>query len=144
MADLTVTLTEAIKLQNNNQGATVTKTISGVNEVDRRIVTVLTSTNGNEIIKTAGAAGAGTYIPANVKYIRITNLDSTNYVVLFLSDGGHHALFKLEAGKSFILGTPVGFDDVDDIDNFSAATISTIQAKANTASVKLEVFVASA
>ena len=151
MADLTVTITEAITLQNANRGSTFKKTITGVGEVDRRVVTVESDTNGTELFKTAAATGAGTHIPADVKYIRITNLDSTNWMVLFFTDGStQQAMFKVEAGKSFILSTPVGFDtdsgdgNGDDIDEFSAATITSIQAKANSADVKAEIFVATA
>ena len=85
MADLTVTITEAITLQNANRGSTFKKTITGVGEVDRRVVTVESDTNGTELFKTAAATGAGTHIPADVKYVRITNLDSTNYLVLHIS-----------------------------------------------------------
>ena len=151
MADLTVTITEAITLQNANRGSTFKKTITGVGEVDRRVVTVESDTNGTEIFKTGGTTEAGTHIPADVKYIRITNLDSTNWMVLFFTDGSaQQAMFKVEAGKSFILSTPVGFDtdsgdgNGDDIDEFSAATITSIQAKANSADVKAEIFVATA
>ena len=144
MADLTVTITEAITLQNANRGSTFKKTITGVGEVDRRVVTVESDTNGTELFKTAAATGAGTHIPADVKYVRITNLDSTNYIILHFEGNSHYSQHKLDAGKSFILGTPVGLDNNADIDNFSSETITTIQAKANSADVKAEIFVATA
>ena len=70
MADLKVTITEALKLQGNNQGATHTKTISGINEASRRVVNVRTHADGTELIKTAATDGAGTFKTNNIKYIR--------------------------------------------------------------------------
>ena len=147
MADLKVTITEALKLQGNNQGATHTKTISGINEASRRVVNVITGTAGAEIIKTAATDGAGTYKTNNIRYIRITNLDSSNYVLLSLEASSHWAQVKVEAGKSFILGTANGFDNVDTSTNYgsySAVDITRIKAQANTAAVDLEVFIATA
>ena len=147
MADLKVTITEALKLQGNNQGATHTKTISGINEASRRVVNVITGTAGTEIIKTAATDGAGTYKTNNIRYIRITNLDSSNYVLLSLEASSHWAQVKVEAGKSFILGTANGFDNVDTSTNYgsySAVDITRIKAQANTAAVDLEVFIATA
>ena len=140
---LTVSLTESINLNGQEMGATNTNTIASINEVSKRIVTAVIDTNGTEIYKGAATVGAGQFISANVKYIRITNLDDTNYVTLHVEGNAHYAQHKLEAGKSYILNTPVGFDNNADIDNYSPETITTIQAKANTAAVDLEVFVAS-
>ena len=42
-ATLTITLTESIELNGVEQGGTSTKTISSVNEVSKRIVTVTTT-----------------------------------------------------------------------------------------------------
>ena len=141
-ATLTVTLTESISLNGSDQGATNTLTIASVNEVSKRIITVEDAANGTEVYKGGAAAGAGQFISANVKYIRLTNLDDTNFVVLHLEGSSHYSQHKLEAGKSFILPTPVGFDNNADIDNYSAETITTIQAKADSADVDLELFVA--
>ena len=147
MADLKVTITEALKLQGNNQGATHTKTISGINEASRRVVNVRTHADATELIKTAAADGAGTFKTDNIKYIRVTNLDSSNYVLLSLEASGHFAQVKIEAGKSFMMGTANGFDNVDTSSNFSsysAVDITTLKAQANTAAVDLEVFIATA
>jgi len=140
---LTVSLSESITLNGQDMGATNTMSIASVNEVSKRIVTAATDTNGTEIYKGAATAGAGQFISANVKYIRVTNLDDTNYVVLHLQGNAHYVQHKLEAGKSYVLNTPVGFDNDADMDDYSAETITTIQAKAVTAVVDLEVFVAS-
>ena len=142
-ASLSVIVKEKIVLNGKDFGNTTTKNISGIKDVSQRIIRVLTSTNGTQIYAGGSAVGPGTFISANVEYIRISNLDGSNYVILHLEGNSHYAQVKLEAGKSFILGTPVGFDNNADIDNFSSETITKIEAKANTANVDVEVFVAS-
>ena len=146
MATLKVNITESITLNGSNYGAKNTLSVSGVNEVDKRVVTVLAATNGNQIYAGGTVAGQGTFISANVKYIRITNLDSSNHVILHLEGNSKYAQHRLEAGKSYILGTPVGFSDTSDIDSFDdpGETITKIDALASGGSVKLEVYVATA
>lgn len=144
MATLKVNITESITLNGNNFGAKNTLSVSGVNSVNKRIVECITGSGGTQIYAGAAAAASGTFKSADVKYIRITNTDTANYVILNFEGNGHESSHKLEAGKTFILGTPVGFDTEVAIDSFSAETIDTIKAKANTAAVKLEVYVATA
>ena len=69
MATLNVTHTESITLNGQQFGGTNTLAISGINNVDKRIVTVPQS----EIILASfsTAVAAGTYNEANVRYVRI-------------------------------------------------------------------------
>jgi len=142
-ATLTVTISEDITLNSTQQGGTVTQTISNINEVDRRIFTAPTSEV--DIIGFDGSANSmGTYLNTAVKYIRITNLDDSNFVTLGVSDTGSDTFFvKLEAGQSFFMGN-------DDLEIHATGGASSafsqadnISAKADTASVDLEIFVAS-
>ena len=142
MATLKVNITESINLNNSNYGASNTVSISGINEVDKRVVTVLTSTNGTQVYAGGSAAAQGTFITSSVKYIRITNTDTANFVTLSMEDGTARAQFRLEAGKSFIIGNPDHFDNNADIDTAVDNDITKIEAKADTAAVKLEVYVA--
>ena len=143
MATLKVNITEAITINGSNYGAKNTISISGINEVDKRVISAVTATNGTQVYAGAAAAGQGTFIHDNVKYIRITNMDSSNYVTLHLEGSSHYTQIKLEAGKSFILGNSK-IDNNDDIDAFTLVDITKIEAKANSAAVKLEVYVATA
>ena len=130
-------------LNGKDFGNITTKTVSGIKDASQRIFRVLSATNGTQIYAGGTAVGPGTFISTNVVHIRITNLDASNYVILHLEGNSHYAQFKLEAGKRFVLGTPVGFDNNADIDNFSSETITKIEALANSANVDVEVFVAS-
>ena len=143
-ATLTVNISESITLNGVKRGSGATTTISGIGEVSNRIMSITNSTNGTEIIAISTAAGVGTYDKTAVKYLRITNLDDTNFVVIqFTDSSSHHWELKLEAGKSIILGDTSSIDDQADIDNFSASAIAKIIGLANTAAVDVEVYVAS-
>jgi len=141
---LTLTVTEAISLNGTAHGSNNITTVASVNEVMKRIVTVLVATNGTQLYAGGAAAGAGTFISNNVVYIRITNLDDTNGVTLnFTDDSAHYAQFILGAGRSFILNQTNGFDNASDIDSTSGVTITKIEGKASAADVDCEIMVCS-
>ena len=113
MADLTVTITESVVLNNADQGGTHTLTVTGVDDVYKRIVTC---TNAQETTLAHFATEDHTSDAAidleNVKYIRVTNLHSSDGVDLSLQisadeDGAadDSTTILLDAGKSFMMGT---------------------------------------
>ena len=142
---LTTTITEKINLNGKDFGNTTTKKISGIKDVSQRIIRVVTATDGTQLYAGGSAVGPGTFISTNVEYIRITNLDSSNYITLNIwQDATHQAAFRLLAGESFILGETLGFDVSTDIDSVAGGvTFTKIEALANSAAVDVEVFVAS-
>lgn len=100
-ATLKVTVKESIILNGSEQGATNTKSITGINEVSKRILSVPTSEV--QIIAFSTAVAAGTFVESNVRYIRITNKDGTNHITLvFKNEFNHEVSIKLDAGQSFI------------------------------------------
>ena len=100
-ANLTVTLTESVSLNGSEQGATNTLTISNIDEVYKRIVTVPTSEI--TLIEMSTAVANGTFIESDVLYIRITNKDDTNHVSLtFKNEDNDEMGIKLDKGQSFI------------------------------------------
>ena len=160
MADLTITLQEQITLPNNNiEKTSNVKVISGVNQTVRKIDTISTTFSGSgvEILKFVDSEPqqtAGSFVKSDVKYIRITNLDSTNKATLYiLQTDEESVLFDLEAGKTFMLGNAEfnasqggnymvdGY--VDETYYSSFTNFDTIKAKAHTSDVQLEYFVAS-
>jgi hypothetical protein len=149
---LTVSLTESITLNGQEMGATNTKTIASINEVSKRIVTVTTT---EAVIATfsAAAASAGHYIAADVRYIRLTNLDDSNFITLtFRNQDNDEVAIKLDAGQSFIWngdnanGMTAVFNATEDADANSDqafGSLTNIQADANGNSCDLEMLVAS-
>jgi len=141
-ANLTVTLTDSVSLNGQSYGNTNTLTVSEIDEVYNRVVEVPISAFTN-VLELGAASGQGVLKATNVKYIRITNLDDTNYVNLKVF-GTDAMVIKLEAGKSFILGG-VSFDAAAaDIAQGAVAhnTAFIISAEALVAPCDLEVFAA--
>ncbi len=136
-ASLAVTVTEAVTLNGKSYGNINNLTVANVNEVDQRIMTI--PTTEVVVLGYGSAAAAGTFIRANVAYLRITNKDDTNFISLHITSATDDAWVKLEAGKSFMLHN----GDIETAASFSAwASITAISAIANTAAVDIEYFIA--
>ena len=148
-ATLTVTVKESIELNGGEQGATNEKTISSVNEISKRIVTVTTSEV--EVIAMGTAIAAGTFIEGDVRYMRFTNLDDTNFVTLtFKNENDDEFAVKLDAGYSFVYPADNSDGVVDTMDaidgtglTLSLGDLVNVMAIADTASCDMEIFVAS-
>ena len=146
---LKVTIRESITLKGKEQGSATELSISDINEIASRIITVPVSEV--EIIAMSTAVSSGTFVEGDVRYIRITNLDDTNHVSLtFKNEDNDEFGVKLDKGQSFIYNGDMSGGVVDTMD--AAATAITpgtfadlvnITALADTAACDLEVFVAS-
>ena len=140
---LLVRISEELELNGRKFGDIVTKKISGINEVSERIITAATA--GTTVLSLGSSNGAGAFVRDNVKYIRITNLDNSNFVRLALitdAGGNPAAHIKLPALDSFILSSGVAAT-VADGDAVTFDNVTSIVARANTADVDLGIFVAS-
>ena len=152
MATLTITLTEAVTLGDGStdRGTTNTQTVT-VNEVDHRIMDVTTTEVA--ILRFGASNGAGTFKDGTVKYLRITNLDASNFVTLRIQTSDAEYFVKLEPEDHFLLGNSVmdaHEDSVDPARNVSGtglvaslANIDAIYADADTATCQVEYFIAS-
>ena len=151
-ATLTVTLKESIELNGVEQGATNEKTIASINEVSKRIVTVMTAEAELVAVSTAlSASNAGTFIEGDIRYMRFTNLDDTNFVTLtFKNENSDEFAIKLDAGYSFVYPADNSGGVVDTMDAIDGTGLTldycdlvNVTADANTASCDMEIFVAS-
>ena len=152
-ATLTVTLTESITLNGVDHGGTNTLSIGSINEVYKRIVTA--TTTETEILSFhASLFGPGQFLNANVRYIRITNLDDTNNVVLtFKNQDNDECAMLLDKGQSFIFNGDLTNGVQDVINAITAGNVtptlscvgdlSNITVWCDTASCDIEIFVAS-
>jgi hypothetical protein len=116
MADLTVTITEAVTLNGSSRGSTNTLTVAGVDDLYHRIITCPADSETRLVDFHSSVADAtvSAMDVQNVRYIRVTNMDSSNPLTLGLQvDVGEDdtaadssASILLEAGKSFMMGSP--------------------------------------
>ena len=151
-ATMTVRVVESIKLNGTEQGAINTKTITGINEISKRIITITTA---ESVIATfsAAVASAGHYVAADVRYMRFTNKDDTNFITLtFRNQDNDEVAIKLDAGQSFMWAADNSggmvdvfnaTQDADAASDTALGDLTNIQADANTASCDLEMFIAS-
>jgi hypothetical protein len=153
MATLTVTHTESLVLNNKQLGGTNTFNITGVDMHYSRLLKTVASQNNTIVIFRGSEHNADAAIAVTeAKYIRVTNLDSTNSVTLGLQisadeDGAadDNTSILLAAGESFVMGTP---HDAIATDSSQADMITTlvdlesIIAHSGSNTVSLEVFVA--
>ena len=144
MAELRVTITESIQLHGHEYGGNKTLNISGINEVNKRVVSA--TTTDTTLISFGDAYGAGTFIEGDVRYIRITNLDGSNYVVLNIEgDASTDFSIRLDPGASYMVisSSNTGVVDYADISGVTLEDLTAIKADANSSSCDLEVLVAS-
>ena len=152
MANLTVTHTEDITLNGQQFGGTNIKTYAGINEISKRILTITTAESTIATFSSA-VASAGHYIAADVRYIRFTNQDTTNFITLtFRNQDNDEVAIKVDAGQSFVLNADNtggmvdvfnATQDADAASDTALGDLTNIQADANTGSCDLEVIIAS-
>ena len=125
-ATMKVKIIEEISLNGKDQGGITELSIASVNEVFKRIVTCAANAE-TTLAHFHSSVADGTLAPLDIddgRYIRVTNLDNTTSVTLSLqSDVGEDdsaadesASLLLEAGKSFIMGSPndgIGISDAN-------------------------------
>ena len=125
--------------------------ITGVNHVFQHTLDVL-HTGDMQLVKFhASVESAGQIKQSNFKYMRVTNNDTTNFVVLALQDAtnNYSKNFKLLAGQSLMF-TSLSFDTTDSGVTLGthaqpsrlAGTAEEVIARANTATCSLDIFVA--
>jgi hypothetical protein len=145
-ATLTITIEEKVTLGGVEYNAKRTKVIADITEVSKRIVNV--STTEQIILAFGTAILPGQFIDGDVRYIRITNKDDTNFVTLVFRSGTAECAHKLDAGHSFVFAgdNSGGIAATHDADStaltVTLATLDDITADADTAAVDLELYVA--
>ena len=142
-ATATITITESINLNGSDQGGSNTLSIANVNESDRRIVTA-PSSGEIDLIELDTDNGQGKFIRANIRYIRITNLDDTNFIRVRVKKASADTFdVKVLAGSSFML-TSGSIDANTSGAAFSAfVDLDNISVHADTANVDVELCVLS-
>ena len=138
-ATATVQITESLTLANVDRGGNHSQTISNIAEVDRRVLSV-PSASEIDVLGIGTTNGQGAFIRANLRYVRITNLDNTNFVRIRVSRTSHDTFdLKIPAGATFMISTG------DISANSSGSSFSSfdewdvISAQADTSEVDIEV-----
>lgn len=135
---MTCTITESVSLNGNTYGNTITKTTTVVGNALQRIQAINTSEE-DLLLFHSTAESAGQVVGDNMKYLRLTNLDSTNYIQVSFKTAGENYSIKLDAGDSYVIMN-------NQMDAVNTATQGTLEdmvkltAKANGDLCDLEIF----
>ena len=148
MATLKVKIQEDIVLDNQDYSSKRVLEISSIDEIYKRIVTCPASQTTTVVVFNSDVYGAnGAVDVEDSKYIRITNLDSSNAVEIGLTGAATNYQVTLAAGQSHILGSAddLLLAEADTSPSFGTMTdLGKISCRPNGSAVNLEVFVASA
>jgi len=161
MATLTSTITETVTLNGSARGSSNTLSITGINDVYHRIVSCPDDVPLSlaTFKSTVGVAIAEQLMAIElVKYIRITNLNGTHPIILnLLLDSTENdsaaeigVSIEIEAGKSFLMGSPhesiLADDDAATVNVSNAALVDlrSIHVDPVSEAVQVEIFIASA
>tara|TARA_Y100000593_G_C4221948_1_gene292329 strand:- start:78 stop:560 length:483 start_codon:yes stop_codon:yes gene_type:complete len=148
---MTVTIKEDINLNGVARGAKNTLSIANIGQVSRRIITTDGTTLTPVWRSHATADGLDQYHDADVRYVRITNLDNSNFALLKVADAAGtppttFMTIRLEPGASHIFMAPgaTGVSTYVDISGVTMVPLAELNVTADTAGIDLELFVASA
>ena len=145
---LKVKIQEDIVLDNQDYGSKRILEISSIDEVYKRIVTCPASQTTTVVVFNSNVYSAnGAVDVEDSKYIRITNLDSSNAVEIGLVGAATNYQVTLAAGQSHILGSAdeLLLPEEDTSPSFGTMTdLCRVTCKPNGSAVNIEVFIASA
>tara|TARA_R100001510_G_scaffold57135_1_gene64273 strand:+ start:4672 stop:5100 length:429 start_codon:yes stop_codon:yes gene_type:complete len=141
MATLTVTIKEELVLNGAERGSENVISISSVTEMIERIIDVPTATE-TTLVEYGAVTGGSKFIDDTTQYLRITNIDDTNFATLRVLGTSEEYFVKIPASGSFILFNDEMDANATGSQSASLADIESIKAQADTASVQLELFVA--
>lgn len=99
-ATLTVAIAESLTIGGVVYDNTINKSIANITHIAKRIFPVPSDASGFTTIATASTAGADTaYDSDNIKYVKVTNLDADNAVIVTLSSRESAAIELPEGGS---------------------------------------------
>lgn len=147
MAELTTTITESVILNGSIRGSSNVLTTSNIVDVMERILT-LAHSNTTTIVTFGSTphSSAGAVDVENAKYVRVTNLSTTDDMILAFVTSGTNYQVTVRAGGSHILyqAEDAVLGEADATPAFSGlADVVTIQARPSaTTDVQCELFIA--
>jgi len=104
MATFTSQIFEILTLNGDNVGSSVTQTITGINYVDNRILSVPTG-SVTTLFSMDSVPGAGTFVTSSVQYVRVTNNSEVAPVKLIISSSTEAMSYLIATGSSYMLST---------------------------------------
>ena len=104
MADLTIFINEKINLDNNDRSILTTQIISGINNINNRIMNCPSGSITTLFNINTSPTSSGTFTTGSIKYARITN-KSLVPIQLLISSDIQSSWFTVNTGSSFLVST---------------------------------------
>jgi len=143
MADLYITITEDITLNNINIGATSTQTIYNVIGIDNRILTCPTGSYTGLFYFNSSSIDAATFSTGSFQYGRVTNRSTTPVKLLVNSKDNTNETFLIAANSSFVLSSALASGSRVPTSNFTFNSfINEISVEPSGAAATIEYFIA--
>jgi hypothetical protein len=143
MADLIVFINEKITLNNNDRGVLTTQTISDVNNIDNRLLTIPTGSHTGLFYFDPSNIGAASYLTGSLKYSRITNKSTVPIQLVVSMSDGNYSDFIVTPGSSFFLSSTSSTGSLADSTNFTFDTyITEVLVSPSGSSASIEYFIA--
>jgi len=104
MATFTSQIYEILSLNGDDVGSSVVNTITNVNYVDNRILSV-PSGSVTTLFSFDSVPGAGTFVTSSVKYVRVTNNSTTTPIQLIISSSTEAMSYLITTGSSYMMSS---------------------------------------
>ena len=144
MADLTVLINEKITLDGNDRGVLTTQTITGINNIDNRIMNC--PSGSNSIIFrfcTGGNALNGAFTTGSFKYSRVTNKSDIPLKLTIEYNNNGESVFAIDSYSSFYLSSTQGTSSAMNTGDFTYNDyISQIYIEPSGSAATIEYFIA--
>tara|TARA_R100001510_G_C7651240_1_gene208880 strand:- start:1956 stop:2405 length:450 start_codon:yes stop_codon:yes gene_type:complete len=146
MADLVTTVSESVTLNGSVRGSTNSITTTGIVDVFERILTCAHSnTTTIAVFNSTPHGAAGALDVENAKYLRVTNLSTTEDMILALvtTNTNYQVTLRPESTHILFQAENAAIAEADTTPNFpTLEDIVTVQARPSaTTDVQVEVFV---
>ena len=139
MATLNLKISEEISIGGENRGSTKSIAIDSITTYNQSLIDVPTTVFVN-VVNFNAVESVGTYVPSNLKYLRITAVtpgQASETVIIKLVTASESHEIKLKNGNSFMMFDGQAGDGTAFVD------LTSIQAKASNSSSQVDLFVAS-
>jgi hypothetical protein len=143
-SNLVVTITESYTLNGVAYGNTMNKTYESNGQVSQRVMSVASSTVGDEtaywtdILALDTEDGQGKVVKASYKYFRITNLDTVNTLYLRTYNGTDYVAFEVAPASSLML-MDAGYDATTVVATVTLADIELISGQSSSVTEAIDV-----
>jgi hypothetical protein len=138
MADLTIYINEKITLDGTERGVLTTQTITGINNIDNRIMNCPSGSTTTIFTISDTPTSAGSFATSSIQYARVTN-KSLVPIQLSISSDTQDFWFTVNTGSSFLVSTKASGSNSTD---FILPNITDVSITPSGSSATIEYFIA--